>query len=805
LEISGHPGTYSLINTVGQANDDEVVGVFDVGVVTGVRTLTFTATDDPWTGQASYGQALISEIALFQYGCYDDPDCDDGEYCNGSETCVDSVCQAGTPVDCDDIIACTDDTCDEMNDTCVNTPNDSNCDDGEYCNGTETCDGVTGCQAGTAPDCSDSVACTDDTCDEVNDTCVNTPNDANCDDGEYCSGTESCDAVAGCQAGTPVDCGDSVACTDDVCDEANDTCVNTPNDANCDDGEYCNGAETCDAAHDCQASASPCTADQFCNDTSDMCCSGANGSILTATFPTSMPPGTSATPPFVSLPGGATLLDYVDIGEPDCEAGHNMLVLCSGSWPGTGDCFDGSGDSWGPIVTWGGESDGGRAVWENGTAGLTSESATLTMDFGDAPGSKYVAIRWLDGQASDAFSMTISGEATTYVLDDDAGDTEIWEDLGVWDVGAVTGVRTITLQATSAAWSGQPTYGQVTLSEIAVFRGECDNDGDCNDGLWCNGIETCVDSICQAGTAPDCDDAVACTGDMCDELNDECVNDPNDAYCDDDDICTDDSCDSVAGCINTPRPLINVTATVQLDGVVGPVTRCIEFTAKKDATACAMSVSEQVEFAGDDPAEGTVSLNVECDYWTHLCAKDEQHTLSDITTVSIVGDTLEGGMPLLLRGGDTDNDNDVDMNDVTYLIYVYGQGAIYGDCPWNGIARDADFSNNSSVGTEDYALIVENWLEYVDACECARSWTPGEGFIADRKRVQWRIAVNASTIAAKVAVQIDLNYDGVLDVEDVRVFERYYGLGNALSSKMEMTERTLTVPTYRSETPAGSP
>ena len=40
--------------------------------------------------------------------------------------------------------------------------------------------------------------------------------------------------------------------------------------------------------------------------------------------------------------------------------------------------FDGSGDSWGPIVSWGGETDGGRPVWENGTAGLTSPSATLS-------------------------------------------------------------------------------------------------------------------------------------------------------------------------------------------------------------------------------------------------------------------------------------------------------------------------------------------------------------------------------------------------------------------------------------------
>lgn len=106
------------------------------------------------------------------------------------------------------------------------------CDDGLYCNGQETCDsssGVAVCKSGDPPKCDDSVSCTDDACDKVNDTCTNTPNDGNCDDGLYCNGTETCSPTNDCQAGTPIDCGDGYSCTDDVCDEATDSCKSTDN------------------------------------------------------------------------------------------------------------------------------------------------------------------------------------------------------------------------------------------------------------------------------------------------------------------------------------------------------------------------------------------------------------------------------------------------------------------------------------------------------------------------------------------------------------------------------------------------
>ncbi|MGD2107956.1 MAG: hypothetical protein PVI86_01065, partial [Phycisphaerae bacterium] len=159
-------------------------------------------------------------------------------------------------------------------DVCVSTENDANCDNGDFCDGVEICDDVLDCivEPGTVPDCDDLVPCTDDSCDEINDECVNDPNDANCNDGQYCNGVEICDDVQDCivQPGSVPDCDDQIGCTDDSCDEVNDECDNVPNDSLCpDDGEFCNGNEYCDPVTDCDHTGSPCAGP--CDEVEDTC------------------------------------------------------------------------------------------------------------------------------------------------------------------------------------------------------------------------------------------------------------------------------------------------------------------------------------------------------------------------------------------------------------------------------------------------------------------------------------------------------------------------------------------------------
>ncbi|MCP4247474.1 MAG: hypothetical protein GY778_10540, partial [bacterium] len=179
--------------------------------------------------------------------------------CSGAESCSDGILnQDEVRIDCGGVCpAC----------TCTA---DGACDNGDFCDGAETCDAFGECAAGTAVDCDDGVACTDDSCNEGTDSCDNLANEADCDNGDFCDGAETCDAALDCQAGTAVDCDDSVGCTDDSCNEGTDSCDNVANDANCDNGDFCDGAETCDAALDCQAGSDPCPG-QLCDEVNDVC------------------------------------------------------------------------------------------------------------------------------------------------------------------------------------------------------------------------------------------------------------------------------------------------------------------------------------------------------------------------------------------------------------------------------------------------------------------------------------------------------------------------------------------------------
>ena len=65
---------------------------------------------------------------------------------------------------------------------CVHAASNGLCDNGLFCDGAETCDAVNDCQSGTPPIVDDGVGCTDDSCNEITDSCDNVVNNGNCDD-----------------------------------------------------------------------------------------------------------------------------------------------------------------------------------------------------------------------------------------------------------------------------------------------------------------------------------------------------------------------------------------------------------------------------------------------------------------------------------------------------------------------------------------------------------------------------------------------------------------------------------------------
>ena len=251
-----------------------------------------------------WGLATISGCAAPTDGptkC-DAEDCDDGLFCNGTETCVDDACVDGTP-------PCDSSLCDEATDLCA-VPSgcfaDDDCLDGIFCNGSEVC-GVDGaCELGARP-CSNVESCDEDldSCfadrdgDGVADDVDNCPDDRNANQVDN-DGDGTADACDNCPAnanpdqidvdnnGIGDDCeGDQD--NDGVLDET-DNCQSIPNadQTNDDNDAFGNACDNCssvdnedqldsdndgvgDACDNCPNAPNPDQADSNLNDIGDAC------------------------------------------------------------------------------------------------------------------------------------------------------------------------------------------------------------------------------------------------------------------------------------------------------------------------------------------------------------------------------------------------------------------------------------------------------------------------------------------------------------------------------------------------------
>jgi len=167
-EASGAIESQCVTNLTSPPNyrPNQLLSAFDGQNASGAWTIRVSDHATPDGGTLNSWSLVLSPVAEgpCDTGCIDNGDCDDGQFCNGAETCVGGSCQAGTAPNCNDGVACTTDSCNESTDSCNNTPNNGACDDGLFCNGAETCNATLGCQAGSDP-------CPGQTCNESTDSC----------------------------------------------------------------------------------------------------------------------------------------------------------------------------------------------------------------------------------------------------------------------------------------------------------------------------------------------------------------------------------------------------------------------------------------------------------------------------------------------------------------------------------------------------------------------------------------------------------------------------------------------------------
>ena len=238
------------------------------------------------------------------------------------------------------------------------------------------------------------------------------------------------------------------------------------------------------------------------------------------------------------------------------------------------------------------------------------------------------------------------------------------------------------------------------------------------------------------------------------------------------------TCTATDACGNSASSSFDVTITptnlveiaIELTGSKS-ATRCIRFVPDD----CTMGTETSVDFSGSLPAAAVATVEIPCGVWTKICVKDPQHTLWGESPLIISGAKYVATATVALDGGDTDDDGDVDINDVTLYLAQFGDLASDGGCPFDGTTRDADFNNGGTVESVDYSFLVANWLR-TTSCTCS---IPVTGGGAGRGRTATWVRVHDAMTS-----RADLNADGRVDVRDVELLEEHYGLSGELSRRM---------------------
>ncbi|MFQ5479338.1 MAG: hypothetical protein ACE5E4_12060, partial [Candidatus Binatia bacterium] len=335
------------------------------------------------------------------------------------------------------------------------------------------------CVGGAPANCDDGNVCTDDSCDPTAG-CVNLANAAPCDDGDLCTTIDVC-AAGSCVGGAPLVCDDGEVCTDDSCDAVLG-CLNANNTAACDDGDACTTGDSCAVGVCVGGAPANCDDGNVCTDDS---CDPAAG-CTSASNTAACNDGDACTT--VDACVGGLCVGGV---APNCDDGNV--------------CTD---DSCVPA------------------AGCTSVGNTASCDDGDAC------------TAGDTCAAGVCVGGAAPVCDDGNPCTDDSCD-------SLTGCVGI---ANSASCDDGDLCTTVDLCSAGVCTGSIPLQ--CDDGFWCNGIETC-DAVlgCAPGAAVDCSDGVVCTVDVCNELDDVCVHMPSNLVCDDGVFCNGgETCDPVLDC-----------------------------------------------------------------------------------------------------------------------------------------------------------------------------------------------------------------------------------------------------------------
>ena len=218
---------------------------------------------------------------------------------------------------------------------------------------------------------------------------------------------------------------------------------------------------------------------------------------------------------------------------------------------------------------------------------------------------------------------------------------------------------------------------------------DCCFDADCDDSLYCNGVERCVGGECIPGTPPDCGDGLDCTTDWCYEGVSGCRHDSVPGYC-----------------------LIDLACYAA--GTVNPANECEECTPLMSTSA--WSPRSAGILCGDWDS-GSCDSPDSCD-GAGICQPNHLPDGSPCDDESFcngaetcVSGYCQPGEPLIPGPGDIKGDGNVDLQDHAALIEALsGPGLLptvpVPDClEWYLVAFDLDVDGD--IDLADFAIFQQ--------------------------------------------------------------------------------------------------
>jgi hypothetical protein len=667
--------------------------------------------------------------------------CDDGDVCTLADHCDAGAC-TGTAINCEDDNICTTDTCDPAG-GCLYAFNSLTCDDSDPCTINDNCEQGSCSGVAVSCDCTEDADCLvledDDDCNGTlfcnqdvfpyecavdEDTIIDCPDPEGlgaeclkascnpdngecsfittaegkvCDDGNICSIGEHCTEGL-CTDSVELNCNDGNPCTDDSCTTDNG-CTHEPNQASCEDGNLCTVKDICEAGTCLPGTSLSCDDGNLCTDDScnpDTGCEHAANNFAcddknACTMNDVCGDGTCAGPDAVDCNDNNPCT--TDACEPatGCQSDNNAAPCDDQDGCTTEDICNNGACTGGPVLDCDDDNPCTDDACKEGSC-LHVANSEACDDANPCTTVDFCADKFCKGTVP--LTCNDDNVCTTDTCDP-ASDCVYTPNSHPCDDGnACTTMDTCAESTCAGGPAPDCNDNNVCTDDDCSADTGCIHTANlelCDDGNLCTEIDHCGDNWCQPGEPIDCDDNNPCTNDWCHPIT-GCQHTPNTYSCDDGDACT--ILDTCAESKCTAGPALNCNdGNVCTDDDCQPDTGCVYANNGADCddgNACTM---DEICGAGKcqvgnpiDCNDSNICTDDTCNPLTG-CVYDNNSVPCNDLDVCTLGDICSGGLCAGPDNLDCDDSNDCTTDSCDGqsgcsnepIIPCCGDGSIHGE------------------------------------------------------------------------------------------------------------------------------